>query len=335
MIPIFLVLFLLFAPLAYADAIGLAAGDIAPDFTLSSIEGKNVSLSDDKGKTVVLIYWRTDQDYSAAALKDIKDILKRYRDKGVEVISMVSGDDEPQKVHKSAKDLEVDFPVLFDKDRKVYGDYGIRVYPATVIINRDGKIAYDISGHPVTYRVTLEGHLGYVLGEIDKDKLEEILSPRREVKDEKAVEAQRRYNLAVTFADTGLTDQAIEAVKKSIEVKTDIAKSHILLGFLYLETKDADNALGEFNRALEIDPNSNESKTGLGGALILKGEVDKAIEVLTAASAANPHPQMTYYKLGRAYELKGEKDKAMEMYRKALDKIFKKQILPSEMSKCQ
>jgi peroxiredoxin/predicted negative regulator of RcsB-dependent stress response len=328
MIPIFLLIFLLFTPLAYADAIGLSAGDIAPDFTLSSIDGKSVSLSADKGKTVVMIYWRTDQDYSAAALKDIKDILKQYRDKGVEAISMVSGDDDPQKVTRTAKDLELDFPVLFDKGRKVYGDYGIRVYPATVIINRDGKIAYDISGHPVTYRVMLDGNLGYVIGEIDKEKLQEMLSPHREVKDESAVEAERRYNLAVTFANEGLIDQAVEAAKKSIEIKSDIVKTHVLLGFLYLSVKDADNALGAFNRALELNPNSTEAKTGLGGALILKGEADKAVEVLTAAAAANPRPQMTYYKLGRAYELKGDKDKAMEMYRKALDSIFRKQILP-------
>jgi len=328
MIPIFLALFLLFAPLAYADAIGLAAGEIAPDFTLSSIEGKSVSLSDVKGKTVVLVYWRTGQNYSSEALKDVNDILKKYRDKGVEVISMVSGDDEPQKVRNSARELGLDFPVLFDKERKVYGDYGVRVYPATVIINADGKIAYDIAGHPVTYSVVLDGHLGYVLGEIDKEKLDEMTSPRREVKDETAIEAQRKYNLAVTFADEGLIDQAIETVKKSIEIKSDIANSHMLLGFLYLETKDADNALGAFNRALEIDPNSHDSKTGLGGALMLKGEADKAIEVLTDAALTDPHPQMTYYKLGRAYELKGEKDKALEMYRKALDKIFKKQVLP-------
>jgi peroxiredoxin/predicted negative regulator of RcsB-dependent stress response len=328
MISIFLALFLLFAPLAYADAIGLAAGEIAPDFTLSSIEGKSVSLSDVKGKTVVLVYWRTGQNYSAEALKDVNDILKKYRDKGVEVISMVSGDDEPQKVRSSARELGLNFPVLIDKERKVYGDYGVRVYPATVIIGTDGKIAYDIAGHPVTYSVVLDGHLGYVLGEIDKKKLDEMISPRREVRDETAIEAERKYNLAVTFVDEGLIDQAIDTVKKSIEIKSDVAKSHMLLGFLYLEIKDADNALGAFNRALEIDPNSHDAKTGLGGALILKGESDRAIEVLTDAALTDPHPQMTYYKLGRAYELQGKKDKALEMYRKALDKIFKKQILP-------
>jgi hypothetical protein len=42
---------------------------------------------------------------------------------------------------------------------------------------------------------------------------------------------------------------------------------------------------------------------------------------------------MTYYELGRAYELKDEKNKALEMYKKALEKIIDKAILPSFISR--
>ena len=44
---------------------------------------------------------------------------------------------------------------------------------------------------------------------------------------------------------------------------------------------------------------------------------------------------MTYYELGKAYELKGDKDKAIEMYKKAIEKIINKKILPLSVSKCQ
>src|SRR4030065_996285 len=181
----------------------------------------------------------------------------------------------------------------------------------------------------------LEGNLQFILGEIDEAKLKNMLSPHREEQDKSLLEAERRYNLALKFTEDKLFDQDIETAKKSIEAKPDIAKSHILLGFLLLETKEADKAVEEFNKALEIDPNSHDAKTGLGGALILKGDIEKAVKDFTAASVANPYPQMTYFELGKAYELKGEKDKAIEMYKKAMEKIIKKKVLPSSISKCE
>jgi tetratricopeptide (TPR) repeat protein len=306
-----------------------------PDFTLNSVVGKTVSLNEYKGKIVVLIYWETGQNRSLLALEDGKDIFKRYKKKGVQVIGLIAETENQEEIRKIIKDYEIDFPVLLDSDRQVYGDYGVRVYPSTVIIGKDGKLAYGIPGHAPTYQITLEGYLQLILGEIDKEKLKDIISPHKEVREESALKAERRYNLALKFTEARLITQAIEAVKKSMDAKPNIAKSHILLGFLFLEEKEADKALEEFNRAIELDPRSHDAKTGIGGALILKGDLDSAIEILTAAAVANPYPQMTYYELGRAYELKGEKDKSIKMYKKALEKIIKKRILPSLVSKCR
>ncbi len=324
---------LLFSPVAHA--ISIPVGGMAPDFTLNSIEGKTVSLSKYKGTIVVLIYWETGQIRSLLALEDGQDIFKRFKKKDVQVISLIAEIENQEEIRKILKDYEIDFPALLDSDRQVYGDYGIRVYPSTVIIDKGGKLVYDIPGHAPTYKNTLEGYLRYMLGEIDKKKLKDIIYPHKEVRDKLTLKAERRYNLALKFTDARLINQAIEAVKKSIEAKPDIAKSHILLGFLFLEEKEADKALEEFNKAIELDPRSHDAKTGLGGALILKGDINRAIEILTAVLVANPYPQMTYYELGRAYELKGEKDKSIKMYKKALEKIIKKRILPSLISKCQ
>jgi len=329
---IFLSFFLLFSPFAYA--ISIPVGGMAPDFTLNSINGKTISLSEYRGKTVVLIYWKTGQDRSLLALKDGKDIFKRYKKKDVRVISLIAGTENQQEVLKVVKDYGIDFPVLLDSGRQVYGDYGIRVYPSTVIIDREGILTYDIPGHSVTYKNALEGYLQYMLGEISQAKMKEIISPHVARKKQSEFEAESRYNLALKFVESGLIDQAVEAVKKSIDAMPDNAKSRILLGFLFIEQKEADKALEEFNKALELNEHSHDAKTGLGSAFILKGEPDLAIDFLKDAIVANPYPQMTYYKLGIAYELKGEKDKAIEMYKKAFRKIIKKRILPSSITKC-
>lgn len=328
-------LFFLCNSFAYADAVSISMGGTAPDFTLGSVEGKSVSLSEYKDKIVVLVYWKPGHKRSLLALEDANDIHGKYQRKGVEVIGLTAEADKKDEIIKLLEDKKISFPVLIDSDRNVYGDYGVRVYPSTVVINRDGKLVYDIPGHAVTYKVILEGYIRYLLKEVDEEELKNIISPGKEVKDKSLLEAERRYNLALKFADSNLVDQAIDAAERSLEARPDFMKSHLLLGFLFIEIKEADKAVDEFNKALELNPGSKDAQTGLGSAYNLKGDADKAIEFLTPAIRANPYPQKAYYQLGRAYELKDDKDSAVEMYRKALEKILKKHVLPSSISRCR
>jgi tetratricopeptide (TPR) repeat protein len=328
-----LVTLLLFTPAS--NAISISHGEVAPAFRLTSVEGKSFPLNKYEGKVVVVLFWRTGQERSLLALQDAKAILDKYKGKGLEVLSIIEDSDNKEEALMIFKNKGIDYPLLVDRDRQVYGDYGIRVFPSTVIVDKEGKIAYDIPSHPLTYKTKLRGYVKSALGEIDEGQLKEALSPHNEHHDKADLEASRLYNLAMKFTESRMFDLAINSAVKSIDAKPDMVKSHILLGFLYLETDEPDKALETFNQALELDPGSNDARTGLGGVLITKGDVDKAIETLEPAARANPYPQMTYYELGKAYELKGDKEKSMKMYKKAIEKIIHKKILPSSISKCK
>lgn len=328
-----LVIFLLCAP--SAEAINVSAGGAAPDFTTSSVDGKRISLNEYKGKVLVIIFWRTDQERSVLALQDAKEILDKFKSKGMEVVCVMEESDNKEEALMIFKNKGIGFPLLIDTDRKIYSDYGVRVFPTTVIIDKQGLVAYDIPSHPLTYKTKLRGYIKKVLGEIDESELEETLSPHKEEQDKSSMEASRLYNLALKFTESRIFDTAIDMTVKAVNAGPEMAEPRILLGFLYLETKEADKALEAFKKAVELDPKSHDAQTGLGGALILKGDIDKAIEVLNSAAVANPYPQMTYYELGKAYESKGDKAKASEMYKKAIEKLIDKKILPSSISKCE
>jgi peroxiredoxin len=317
------------------DAVSISPGETAPIFTLSSIEGKYISLDDYSGYVVVLIYWRPDHKRSLLALKDASDVLKEFKEKDVRVITVIAGKNSKERAKEIIGENKIEYPVLIDSERKLYSSYGIRVYPTTIIIDKNGKFAYGIPSHPLTFRKVLKGYVKKALGEIDESQLQESLVSQREGKDKAELEALRLYNLAMNFTRTRMIDMAISTVLKSIEANPNMAKSYVLLGFLYLEEKDADRALEAFKKAIELTPDSHDAKTGIGGALVLKGDIDKAIEILNEAIVANPYPQMTYYELGKAYELKDEKDKSIEMYKKAIEKIIDRNILPSSVSRCQ
>lgn len=326
-------LLLIFTPFTSAYSVHIKTGEDAPDFILSSVDGGFVSLSDYEGKIIVLIYWRPNQKRSHLALKDGKLFSDTLKNKGVKIIGLIAKPDNMETVMKIIDDLKIDFPVLIDAERDVFSGYGIRVYPTTIVIDRKGKVAFSIPGHALNYKISLDARLKYSLGEVDREELKNMLSPSRESKDASLLKAVRTYNLALKFTEAKLLDQAVDTVKRAIEIKPDFARSHILLGFLLLSQEKADDALEQFKKALELDPQSHDAKTGLGGSLILKGDIDAAIEILTEASIANPYSEMTYYELGKAYELKGEESKSMEMYKKALEKIIRNKVLPSSIHK--
>jgi len=329
----FLVFLLLFAPLS--NAISIPLGHSAPDFSLSSTDGDTISISNFKDKTLIVLFWRTGQKRSAMALKDTDEILKKYGEKGVQAICIIQNSDELDEAANMIREKDISCPLFIDSNRRAYGDYGIRVFPTTVLVNKEGAVAYDIPSHPLTYKMKLDGYVRKMLGEINDEELEHVLSPQKEKTDDATLESMRLYNLAMKFVKMRMFDQAVDTAVKSVEAKPDRIESLTLLGFLYLETDDAEKALETFNKAVELDPESKDIKTGLGGAFILNKEYDKAIEVLEDAIVANPYSQMTYYELGKAYELKGNTDKSIEMYKRAIEKIVKKQILPSSISKCQ
>ena len=331
-----ILLFLLLTIGLPAHAASIHYGAEAPQFILSSTDGQKVSLSENKGDIVVLIYWNPKQDYSLEALQECRDIFNAYKARGVKFLGLISDTEDVKKARKIIKDYGIDFPVLIDSDRHLFSTYGISVYPTTVIIDRDGRYSRSIPGHAVTYTTKLVGYLRYMLREIDEMELLELISLQKKIKkSESELRAERNYNLALKFAEEGLINHAITSAESSIESKPDISKTHTLLGFLFLEIKETELALQEFIRALELEPGSNDAKTGLGKTYVLQGNIDEAIDALTAAVKANPNPQTAYYELGRAYEIKGEKDKAVEMYKKAIDGIINDSYLYQINSQCK
>lgn len=333
--PVIITLLLSFLLVKSAYGINISAGEEAPDFILKSLNGELLSLNEYRGKIVVLVYWNPEQKRSFLALKDCQYFFSDYKGKGVQVLSIIPESEDYEEARKILIDNGIEFPVLIDKDRKVFGRYEVRVYPSTLIINKAGIVAYNIPGYSLSYKFTSEGYLRQMLGEISEDGLNEMLNPEEKVVDGALVTAERKYHLALNFAETGLIDLAVMTAQKSLEAKPDFIKSNILLGFLYIQTNEADSAIEEFNIALGIDPLSHDAKTGLGEALLLKGELDEAIKILSDTTQSNPNPQRTYYELGKAYELKGEQDRAIEMYRKAFEEANKGNVLPRKVDGCK
>jgi Peroxiredoxin len=142
----------------------LAPGDPAPDFTLSDADGKPVSLSDHRGRRVIVYF------YPAASTPgctkqacDFRDNLSDLGKAGLDVIGI--SPDKPAKLAKFRDAEGLTFPLLSDPDREVltaWGAYGEKqlygktvtgVIRSTFVIDADGKV------EEARYNVRATGHV--------------------------------------------------------------------------------------------------------------------------------------------------------------------------------
>ena len=120
-------------------------GKVAPDFTLKTPDGKDISLSDLRGQYVLVDFWASWCKPCRASFPHMKELYKKYHAKGFEILG-VTNDTNHKAWKKAIKDdgipwLNVadEFPVK-GKTAKVITAYGMDYLPSTVLIDKDGVI---------------------------------------------------------------------------------------------------------------------------------------------------------------------------------------------------
>ena len=140
---------LLSAAFASAAALALGAapeiGSVAPDFTLTTIDGKSLSLSEaaKTHKAVVVMFIATKCPYSNAYNDRMRDMAAAYSGKGVLFVGINSNKTEPlAEVVAHAKEHGHTFPIAKDPDNKVADLYGAGHTPEVYVVTPDGKLRY-------------------------------------------------------------------------------------------------------------------------------------------------------------------------------------------------
>lgn len=154
------------------STVQLKAGQKAPAFSLPNQDGNVVSLSQFKGKKVVLYFYPKDD--TPGCTKEscaFRDGMDEIRESGAVVLG-VSGDSVDSH-KKFAKKFNLNFPLLSDerktmlqaygvwKEKSLYGRKFMGIERTTFIIDEQGRI------DDIFQKVKVDGHLEEVLGELD------------------------------------------------------------------------------------------------------------------------------------------------------------------------
>jgi thiol-disulfide isomerase/thioredoxin len=124
----------------------IAGAKIAPDFTLESLDGTNVKLSDLRGKAVLLNFWATWCGPCKIEMPWFVELQNEYGSQGLQIVGVAMDDSGKDEIAKFAKEMGVNYPVLLGKEA-VGDEYGgVPALPESFFISRDGKIVDKIIG---------------------------------------------------------------------------------------------------------------------------------------------------------------------------------------------
>lgn len=135
--------------------VGLNNGDTPPDFTLMNLEGKEVTLSELRGKKVVLNFWATWCPPCKAEMPHMQNYYEKYAKKdNVEILAVnltsgerdVTADAKIDTVMTFRDAYELTFPILLDPENEAGSEYQVITIPTTFFIDSTGTIQQSIQG---------------------------------------------------------------------------------------------------------------------------------------------------------------------------------------------
>lgn len=127
----------------------------AVDFKLKDLSGKEVSLSDYKGKNVYLNFWASWCPPCRGEMPDIEKLYQKTKDSNLVILAVNLGEDQ-ETVAQFMKNNHYNFKALLDIDQIAANIYNINAIPDSYFIDKNGNIvSYKVGA--MTYEEMLEG----------------------------------------------------------------------------------------------------------------------------------------------------------------------------------
>lgn len=133
-----------FATLGHA--LTVKDGDMAPDFEISTLDGKKVKLSSYRGKVVLLAFWAS---WCPRCLEELAFLQGLYTGNKEKLTVLAVNQDTKNlsdahlaKLKETVAEMNLSFPILIDLEFDAWQKYGINALPTSIIVDPAGKVVF-------------------------------------------------------------------------------------------------------------------------------------------------------------------------------------------------
>ena len=142
------------------ELIPAALRKAAPDFSVTDLDGKTVTLRQYRGKVVLLDFWAVDCGGCRVEIPWYVDFDRKYRGQGLQLVGLDMYGESPAMIRPFMAKSGMTYPVAVGTDA-LGAEFGLQAMPLTLLIDREGRIAVSHAG--IVDRAAFEGDIQELL----------------------------------------------------------------------------------------------------------------------------------------------------------------------------